>query len=88
VRKYNPPPNPAKESDSRFADYQAEYGDESWELDALPPDVLVKLVEKEIKKHIDVRKWEAALARENTAKQQLAWVQKTWSRLVKRFKPA
>lgn len=88
VRKYNPPPNPAKESDSRFADYKAEYGDESWELDALPPDVLVKLVEKEIKKHVDVDKWEAALARENTAKAQLAWVQKTWSRLVKRFKPA
>ncbi len=49
VKKYNPPTNPAKTTDSRAADYIAEYGTESWELDALSPDVIAKL----IKKHVD-----------------------------------
>lgn len=44
VREYDPPPNPAKETDSRFAGYIREYGDESWELDALEPQVLAQLV--------------------------------------------
>ncbi len=44
VKRYNPPPNPAKVTDSRFADYQKKFGDESWELDALEPRVLVDLI--------------------------------------------
>lgn len=82
VHKYNPPPNPAKETDSRFAAYRAEFGDESWELDALNPDILVKLVDKEISKHIDVKKWNAALKRENEAKADLALVSTNWDKVV------
>ena len=48
VRQYNPPPNPAKQTDTRAAAYIAKYGDSSWEVDALPPDVLHKLIEKAI----------------------------------------
>ena len=44
VREHALPPNPAKMSDSRAAAYVEEHGDESWELDALPPDVLDGLV--------------------------------------------
>lgn len=40
VRKYDPPPNPAKVTDSRFAAYCDQFGDESWELDALSPKVV------------------------------------------------
>jgi hypothetical protein len=49
IKKYMPPPNPAKTTDSRFREYMKEYGDESWELDALSPDVLCSLIRKEIK---------------------------------------
>ena len=35
VQTYNPPPNPAKITDSRCGKYMEEFGDESWELDAL-----------------------------------------------------
>jgi len=38
------PPNPAKLKDTRAAGYVAEHGPYSWEVDALPPDVLVALV--------------------------------------------
>lgn len=44
VDKYDPPPNPAKTTDSRFHGYIIRYGKESWELDALEPNVLAELV--------------------------------------------
>ncbi len=40
IQQYNPPPNPAKSTDSRFQGYMDIHGDESWELDALEPQVL------------------------------------------------
>ena len=45
VQHYQPPPNPAKITDSRAADYIERYGSESWELDALEPAVLESLIE-------------------------------------------
>lgn len=44
IRRYDPPPNPAKETDSRFESYIMQYGDESWELDALDPATLDTLI--------------------------------------------
>lgn len=41
---YNPPPNPAKLTDSRCGNYISKYGDESWELDALEPKVIHDLI--------------------------------------------
>ena len=57
VEEYNPPENPAKQTDSRFAGYAAEHGESSWELDALEPSVLSALVETAILKHLDVEKF-------------------------------
>lgn len=48
VDEYDPPPNPAKITDSRAKAYIAEHGDESWELDALEPSVLTALIQDEI----------------------------------------
>jgi hypothetical protein len=53
VEMYNPPPNPAKMTDSRFEGYSAEYGDYSWELDALDPDVLVDLITETVLEYRD-----------------------------------
>lgn len=64
VEQYRPPPNPAKVTDSRFDGYAATHGTESWELDALPPDVLVQLLQEEIAKLRDDRKWTAFGRRE------------------------
>jgi hypothetical protein len=49
VEKYEPPPNPAKITDSRANAYIAEFGGESWELDALEPVVLAALVRDAIR---------------------------------------
>lgn len=37
IQAYNPPPNPAKLTDSRSSGYVSRYGVSSWELDALEP---------------------------------------------------
>ncbi len=48
VEQYSPPPNPAKITDSRAKGYIQEYGDHSWELDALEPAVLSALIRKSV----------------------------------------
>lgn len=55
VEEYGPPPNPAKTTDSRAAGYIDEFGNESWELDALEPQTLVDLIGDEIEALIDDR---------------------------------
>lgn len=64
VEKYQPPPNPAKVADSRFEDYRRKHGDESWELDALEPQVIQDLIEAALLDVRDDRKWDDALALE------------------------
>lgn len=59
VEEYSPPPNPAKETDSRSESYIAQYGAESWELDALDPSVLDALIVTEIQMEIDQDLWKA-----------------------------
>jgi hypothetical protein len=71
IEEYEPPPNPAKESDSRFENYRAEYGDESWELDALEPTVLAKLVTDELDTIIEAGAWAREVAREQKARAEL-----------------
>lgn len=53
VEKYNPPPNPAKLTDSRAAKFVETHGYSSWEVDALPPRVLRNLIETRIEEAID-----------------------------------
>lgn len=61
VEQYRPPPNPAKVQDARFADYQAKYGDESWELDALDPEVIRDLIRDAVDRIRDEKRWDDAL---------------------------
>ena len=53
IDEYDPPPNPAKMTDSRFKAYANEHGDESWELDALEPAVLHELIVDTIDEYCD-----------------------------------
>jgi hypothetical protein len=64
IRKFNPPPNPAKITDSRAAAYIAEHGHSSWELDALPPAELNRLVDRAIGGIVDEERMAATIARE------------------------
>jgi hypothetical protein len=57
IEEYDPPPNPAKDTDARFENYQIEFGDSSWELDALDPDVISGLIQTELDSVIDLPVW-------------------------------
>ncbi len=57
IEEEQPPPNPAKESDSRFQSYLETYGDESWELDSLPPPYIVGLISEHIEPLINQKEW-------------------------------
>lgn len=78
VREYNPPPNPAKTTDARFASYEYEYGNESWELDALEPRTLEQLIDAEVRGLIEPEAWEAAEARQQVEKDSLASAAARW----------
>jgi hypothetical protein len=82
VEKYSPPPNPAKMTDSRFDGYVAAYGDESWELDALDPDVLAGLVAKSINKYRDLKAWKQTIEREQDARTQLKVLSDNWDEIT------
>lgn len=71
VVKYNPPPNPAKLSDSRAGDYIDNYGLDCWELDALEPAVLADLIKAEVEGLIEHREWAKAESLEREHREQL-----------------
>lgn len=48
INQFNPPPNPTKLTDSRATSYIGKYGYECWELDALEPQVITDLIEREV----------------------------------------
>lgn len=60
VEEYQPPPNPAKLTDSRAGGYIREHGRSSWELDALEPTLLDRLIEEEIWDCRDLELWDEA----------------------------
>jgi hypothetical protein len=79
IDEYNPPPNPAKLTDSRATKYIDEYGDESWELDALEPTVLAQLVLDAIEENRDEELWEAATAKQERKRELLVSAAERWS---------
>jgi len=69
ITKYSPPPNPAKITDPRAADYIAEFGQVSWEVDALPPTVMEEIVRKSIQSTIDMTVYSHTLKNEALEKE-------------------
>jgi len=85
VREYSLPPNPAKETDSRAAKYIEEFGRESWEVDALRPEVLISLVEKAILEYLDVDMMNAIITKENREREKLGYVAKNFDALTEDY---
>ncbi len=71
IKQYNPPPNPARTTDPRSNWYHLEYGDKSWELDALEPKVLMQITEDGILEYLNLKKYKATIKREDKEKQAL-----------------
>lgn len=54
IDRYGPPPNPTKLTDSRAKQYIKQHGRDSWEVDALEPRVLQKVVSSAIEGILDI----------------------------------
>lgn len=85
VLEVNPPPNPAKLTDSRVAGYQTymealghgDLADTSWELDALSPTYIRDLITGAVKMVRDEVAWEAALSLEISEREYLGHIVET-----------
>jgi len=71
IEDWNPPENPAKETDSRYEAYAEEFGESSWELDAVEPRTLADLVRDGISDLIDQEQWDEVMAEEKRMRQEL-----------------
>lgn len=78
IKQYAPPPNPAKESDSRYRQYVRQTGQtDSWELDALDPRMISTLIRSEVTSIRDEDAWATAYRAEQDNK---ALLQSTYER--------
>lgn len=76
IRRYNPPPNPTKLTDTRAAKYIQDHGRTCWEVDALNPRTLISIVEEQIQRNIDM----------DLYKEQLQQQEKDIQSIKKKFK--
>lgn len=82
IEEYDPPPNPAKLTDSRSGAYVEQYGDESWELDALDPATLDALIEDAILEVIDRDRYDAMEEREEDERRVLTAASRRWAEVA------
>jgi hypothetical protein len=66
------PPNVVKDSDSRSEAYSYDFGDECWELDALDPTEIERLIHDAIDERVDHDAWDAAIKQEEDNRTKLA----------------
>lgn len=81
IEEYDPPPNPAKETDSRAQSYIDQFGESSWELDALDPTVIDQLIEDEIQGLVDHEQWAASEEQQEANREILNKVVDRWDEI-------
>lgn len=82
IERYQPPPNPAKLTDVRAPGYVEQFGYESWELDALPPNVLDDLITEHITSLVDDVRLAERRAQQERDRASLEAVRENWDEVV------
>lgn len=82
VELYEPPPNPAKTTDSRFNGYITAHGPDSWELDALEPRVLEALIREQIVGARSDEAWDEVSAEQDDHRTKLRTVSDQWDEIT------
>lgn len=72
VKRWKLPPNPAKMSDSRASGFVDKHGSNSYEVDAIPPKDLQKMVRGAIIDLMDMQAYDAVKAKEEELKEKLS----------------
>jgi len=71
IREFHLPPNPAKITDPRAKKYIEEHGNISWEVDALQPSDLVRIIQYALDDVIDTEKMQEIITKEEVDKQKI-----------------
>ncbi len=87
IEAYNPPPNPAKITDSRYEGYRRRHGEESWELDALDPAVIHNLIQNRVISYRNDLSYNALEDREYRDRCLLENVARRWGEVEKALTP-
>lgn len=87
VRLYDPPPNPAKPTSSRYRGYLAAHGRSCWELDALDPPTIDDLITEHVQGELDDAAWADAVAREEEGQGLLEEAARRWAEVVGFLRP-
>lgn len=82
VHQQKPPPNPAKLSDSRATGYIRKHGSQSWELDALDPAYLSRLIRKSVEGLMDRDLFEAIRSEEDAHQKEIKSAADNWDHVV------
>jgi hypothetical protein len=71
IKRYNLPPDLAKKTDTRSAQFIRKHGDVSVELDALPADILISRLVEEIESRLELIALSSLKAEEEAERQHL-----------------
>ncbi len=82
IEQYNPPPNPAKSTDSRYRAYNEKYGGESWELDALEPRVIEDLINDAVAEVVEMDALEKRREQQESERGDLEFAAENWSKIM------
>ncbi|NVP35929.1 hypothetical protein HXA92_12175 [Listeria monocytogenes] len=85
IEEYNPVPNPTKLTDSRAGDYIKQFGYESWELDALQPQVIDDLITSYIEPLIDHDVMNSVKAKCDEDKRLMESVSYNWDQIAEDY---
>jgi len=85
IEQYKPPPNPAKMTDSRCQSYVSEYGNNSWELDALEPQIITSLIEDAVSYLTDKDKRDALIEIQARHRADILKVSKRWEKIIEKL---
>lgn len=86
IEEYDPPENPAKETDSRFAGYEELYGSSSWELDSMSPEVIHEIIERHILSVLDRNEFFSLRDEETDNRERLKYAADNWPDVVEFLK--
>ena len=86
IKTFNPPPNPAKLTDRRATAYIKQFGEHSWELDALEPQFIRQLIDSEIRPLMDEKILAQTLELEKEQRRELEFVADNYDLIISKFK--
>jgi hypothetical protein len=85
IQKLHLPPNPAKTTDARSQKYIEEFGNDSWELDAMDPRIIAQLITGVITKFTNKKRREELIKLQKVEGLQLQTVSDNWKEIMEKF---